>query len=97
MRTALHLSAILGADVACGALLRHGADPKAKDLEGSTAMRLAARRGKATVVRVLLQAGAQGEAGQEEHVQCVQVGLLTGHPLCLYSGVVDVMSREVKW
>jgi hypothetical protein len=60
-------------------------------------MRLAARRGKAAVVKLLLQAGAQGEAGQEEHVQCVQVGLVTWEtPLADLVGLIDLESIDVS-
>jgi hypothetical protein len=60
--TALHQAAVNGNESAASALLAAGSVVNTADAEGGTPLVLAARRGHAGVVHVLLAAGAKLEA-----------------------------------
>lgn len=57
-RTALMRAAAFGREEASSALLAVGADPRRTDVQGTTALHLAAGNGHVDVVRLLLRAGA---------------------------------------
>jgi ankyrin repeat protein len=66
-RTALHLAAIDGHEVAARLLLEKGANIHAEKEDGWTALHLAAWNGSEAVARLLLEKGADIEAKNSSH------------------------------
>ena len=60
--TRLHLAAVDGRADECGALIALGAEPRHRNVEGDTALDLAALHGHDEVVRTLLRSGFNGDA-----------------------------------
>ena len=60
--TPLHEACCLSSADVVNALLKHGADPKARCKDGTTPLHKAARAGSKAVVFMLLQAGADVSA-----------------------------------
>lgn len=82
--TALHLAASSGCDGIAEALIQHGADVHAREIENlDTPLHLAARRNHQAVVEVLLRRGANVETRQRSGMAAVHLSIEHSDPRVL--------------